>query len=442
MKKIIIIFLNFYSSKNFFKILFAVFAAIGFASSFLLKETLATAVYQTGIETIGLFIPPFLTVVFFSIAGFQKKFSNSLYFFSVLLFVIQLIPFGEVLVYIVKPYPRDDFESYIKYAKNMIANSTLWGGDNLHLIDQGRSYVTQPGVRYFYALELLLFKQLYRFLSVLNIFLYISCIFLFMKLIKDAITSKLIQAFIYLLLILSVPYAVKNTLMGMPEWFGLILLMLSLFFFFSKKKIIPAIIILALIPFVRQNLLPPVLFLFVLYIFQQKQKIIPSIVFIAVLLLPVYHNLYYAGEFRFFSSIFKWPFLKYPDNESRIPVGFFPERIFNNLFHYLGFDWLRFKQPDFIEESFLLLWCFCILFFLSGKCFTNRFLKLIYYTSSVGLLIAPQLLMGTDYYPRFEFVNIYFIITIFIFLYDIQQKNPGVGVWEFIGLKNKLKQSV
>jgi hypothetical protein len=417
-------------------------AITGISCAFLTKNMLQNNPLQSGKDAVGLLVPPFLTAVFFAIIGYNKGFTKKLFVISLLLFIIQFIPFWEALFQVVKPAPKEDFARYISYAQNMITNHTLWGGDQIHFKKEGLSYITQPGIRYVIALELLLFGKLYRFVSVLNILLFTSCLFLFLKAIKENIANTKIQVLLFTLFILSVPYAVKNILMGIPEWFTVSLLMASVYFYFTKKFNWVAFILLAMVPFIRQNILPAVLLLLICYLYEQKNKKTMLAMFVAVLLLPVYHNLYYAGELKFFTSIFKWPFLKYESWQSRVPAGFFPQRIGNNFLHYFGFDWMRLKRFDFIEEAFLFLWLFGFAFFYCGKTIFNPLLKKSFYLSSIFLIILPQLLMATDYYPRFEFVNIYLIIVLFIFIYHFQQKNPEFGVWEFIGLKNKLKQSV
>ncbi|MFN5134978.1 MAG: hypothetical protein ACK5DG_06635 [Chitinophagaceae bacterium] len=376
---------------------------------------------QSGKEAMGLLAPPFLSSVFFAVCGFKNGFTKKLFLSTLLLFILQCLPFGEALTKVVEAAPKEDFARYIHYAQNMIVNHTLWGGDQLHFKNEGLSYITQPGLRYVIALELLIFGKLYRFISILNILLFTSCLFLLFKTIKEQISNKTIQVLLFLLFVLSVPYAAKNILIGIPEWFTVSLLMASVYFYFSRNTKWLTIVLLALVPFMRQNILPAVLLLLVFYIMNQKNKWRYLVLFTFVLLLPVYHNLYYAGEFRFFTSMFKWPFLTYESWHSRVPTGFYPERIANNAFHYLGFDWLRFHKPILIEEAFLFFWIFCFLFFYFGRLLQYRFLRLLYFATSLFLIIIPQLFLATDYYPRFEFVNVYLVIIVFLFLYQFKQ---------------------
>jgi hypothetical protein len=139
------------------------------------------------------------------------------------------------------------------------------------------------------------------------------------------------------------------------------------------------------------------------------------LLFALILLLPVYHNLYYAGEFRFFTSIFKWPFVKYDDGAAS---GFYFFKIINNLLHYAGLDIS--KKPDFLEESFLFLLFFTGLYFYLGRFLKNNKLRFFYFAVTSFTVMLPSLLLATDFYPRFEFVNVYFVLALFIILHQTE----------------------
>ena len=102
----------------------------------------------------------------------------------------------------------------------------------------------------------------------------------------------------------SLPYAANNILDGLSDW-----LAVTLFFFFVsliiREQVIAAIVLLALIPFVRQNLLITsgllVAFL-AITLAKGKGRLIVIAVFIGILCLPIYHNLYYADEFRLLTT--------------------------------------------------------------------------------------------------------------------------------------------
>lgn len=389
---------------------FILFLLIGFICSVTTRNFLALSQYQSGAETICLFIPPFLCVINIYISGYNNRFGLKNIILSLLLFLILNIPFRNSLFNEVKPNPGDDFEYCFKYAQNMITNKTLWGGDQIRFPNESKSYITQPGYRYFVALELLIFQKLYRFVSILNISIFITAVFFLFKTIHSVTISRKMKFMFSFLIIFSIPYATKNILMGLPEWLAITLLMFFTYFYFLKNKPIAAFIILAFIPFLRQNLLPPVLvFLFFHFITQKfDYKII--IAFVIIIMLPVYHNLYYANELRYFTSVFEWPFFDYKSTGiQRVKIFHF----INNLMHYTGFDFNN-SRIDFIEEGFLMLIAFVIIYINLGKQIESALLKICFYIVTLFALIIPTLLMATDYYPRFEFVVIYFTIVIFL----------------------------
>ncbi|MFN9710314.1 MAG: hypothetical protein ACK55K_02760 [Bacteroidota bacterium] len=394
-------------------ILFFFLLLIGNIIAFLCKGHLEKLPYQFGSETIGLFIPPFLSTLYIYIKGNQSDYNNKILGFTSILLFIQYLPFGGSLFTIIKPNPLEDFDRYMQYANNMISNKTLWGGDQIIFPNENKAYITQPGYRYFVALELLLFQKLYRFVSILNIGFFITAIFFFMKTIHLTIYNQKLKKILSTIIILSIPYATKNILMGLSEWLTVTLMICFAWFYFVKKLPLTAFIILAFVPFLRQNLLPPTIIILVIHCLTQKIDLKIIAAFVLTLLLPVYHNLYYAGELRFFTHIFEWPFIEY--NNSIEPVRFKLFQITNNLLHYVGFD-LNNNRTDFIEESFLMLIAFIAIYLILGKYLENKFLKKWFYTTTLLSLIIPTLFLATDFYPRFEFVVIYFTMVFFLLL--------------------------
>ena len=396
-------------SRKYIYLFFAILVA-GIVSSVLSKSLLSLSEYQFGPETLGLFVPPFLTTLFLYFAGREHGFSYKILGFSLLLFMLQLLPFGELLWKVVKPNPVEDFERYFQYARHMIRHQTLWGADQIRFPNQSRAYITQPGYRYFVAFELLIFDKLYRFVSLLNIGLFLSAIYFFLKIIHHLISDGKLKFMLSSLLVLSVPYATKNILMGLTEWLTVILLVCFAWFYFYKKQWLTAFVFLAFVPFLRQNLLPPVFVILVIHFISQKFDYRILVVFVLILLLPVYHNLYYAGEFRFFTSVFEWPFIEYTSGGSkRIDIL----HILNNVCHYLGFDFIN-GHIDFIEEGFLMLIGFVIIYFCFNRYFAKQLWSYLFYAITLSTLFIPTLLLATDFYPRFEFVLINLTIIFFL----------------------------
>ncbi len=408
-------------SKN---ITFIFFSLVGVILSMFFSKQMDAFNYMFGKEIIVLFLPSFFVVLFYTINGFLSGFSNKLFILSLFLFLVICIPFWGQLFKIVQPNKGDDFEKTFHYANNMIQNKTLWGGDQLLFKEAGKSYVMQPGFRYFVAFELLIFKELYRFISVLNLFLFLSALFFLQKTIDYAVKNRTLKILLLLLVILSVPYAAKNILMGLSEWLAVFFLIGSVCFYHYRNNLFLAVVFLAIVPFIRQNTLPVVMILFMIYLLKSRLKLSYLISFIAILLLPLYHNLYYAGEWRFFTSIFEWPFLNYGNNTTSLKAtGVSVSHLLNNITHYIGFDF-KSGHIDFMEESFLFLWLFVFLFIYMGIQLISKHLRSFYYLSALFLVLIPGVLLATDYYPRFEFVNIYLILAVFLILYKLDREEP------------------
>lgn len=200
-------------------------------------------------------------------------------------------------------------------------------------------------------------------------------------------------------------------------------MIISAYLYISKRNVLIAVFILAFVPFIRQNLLPSVFLLFLLIILVNKNKLKLAICFIIPLFLPLYHNIYYAGEWRFFVSIFKWPFLSYSKN-NLIPVGINFKLIINNLVHYAGFN-IASNRLDFLEEAvgFLVFYIFVYGYLIKNELKgINRYSFLLITLST----IVPSIFLATDFYPRFEYINVYVTIITFLFLIKINKEKVTI----------------
>lgn len=396
--------------------IFWLFAFAGFVSSLILRSYLKTLPYQFGVEALGLFVPPFLAALYMAISGVKNGFSNGLLLRVIALYFIQIIPFGNLLFQIILPNPGEDFARNFAYAQNMIDQLTLWGGDKIAYPDEGNAFITQPGYRYFIALELVLFRNLYRFVSVLNALLFVVSLFFFMKAVFASLGKSLFMVLLLFFLVMTVPYAVKNILMGLNEWFMVVLLMLSVYFFKARSAVILSIVFLALVPFIRQNTLPAVLLIALWLVMGYKNKLLNAGLFLFVLLLPVYHNLYYAGEWRFFASIHQWPFLSYATPSKYEPaIGINYMKVVNNLLHYTAIHIRGDKSIDLMEEAFCFLWMFPFIYYSMQKKYFTGFYKWFFLIVTLGVII-PTFFIATHFYPRFEFVCVFWALSAFIFL--------------------------
>lgn len=400
----------FYNKNDF--LLFVVLLILGLASSFSSYSLLKNFEYNFGKNLIGVFVPPMLTLSYMAITGIREQINEKLLFKALILYCLQIVPFTPLFLQIFKPTGLDDFGRYYLYARNMIDNHTLWGGDKLYFPEAGYHYVTQPGYRYFILFELLLFKELYRYVPFINIGIYMIAVFFFFLVLQKVTKEKKLRIGLLFLVLLFSPYAIKNVLMGLPEWLTVVLLMMSSFFILQKKQNI-AIVLLALVPFLRQNLLISVLLLFLMIIIVNKNKVKLFTCFIIPLLLPLYHNLYFAGKWRFFVDIFHLPFLNFTrknNNENSINYSI----IINNIIHYAGFD-LENGKLSFSFLAALFLPLSTLMYFVLLQMLPNIIPKIFFLLITMSTIV-PVILLGSAYYPRFEFVNVVLMLVSFSYL--------------------------
>jgi len=377
---------------------------------------------QFGNQTISLFFPPLIAVLFLTLNGIWSGYNFKLLLLTIILFAAQIFPLQNLLLNAIEPTKDDDFEKTLTFAKNIIQNKTLWGGDQLIFKEAGKSYVMQPGFRYFVAMELLVFKGLYRFVGIINVLLFVSSLFFLQKTIDHIVNNRGVKILLFLLIFLSVPYATKNILMGLSEWLAILFLIFSVYFFFYRENRFLALVFLALVPFIRQNILPAVFFILLFFYLLKPIKISYLILFLLLLLTPLYHNLYYAGEWRFLTSVFEWPFLLYEKKTvSNEIAGFSFFHVANNLLHYIGLDYKN-KTPLFMIESCVFLWFFLFLYVYLKRTFKLLKSKYSFYTITGFFIILPGVFLATDYPPRFEFVNVYLIIAMFLILHQHEIK--------------------
>ena len=369
--------------------------------------------YNSGKNLIGFYVPPVFTVAYFTYVGFRYKLSSNVLVKALLIFLLLVAPYAPLFSQVFQPTPNDDFGRYYLYAQNMYINHTLWGGDKLYFKDSGYHYVTQPGYRYLIYFELLGFRNLYRYVQLINIGVYVVTVYYFQKTIYRVVAIKKLLLCLLLLTFLISPYIIKNVLMGLPEWFTIILLMWFCYFHIASKQRGLAIFLLGLAPFFRQNLVICALLLFGWIVLTNKRRLLLSILFLLPLLLPLYHNLYYAGEWKFFVDIFKQPYLTYNDHHEIQGIKY--TFIGINLLHYVGIDYVNRSFSFPLIAAFFVPFATIIYFWLI-KFLPNKKFKITYLIITMSAII-PTILLGSYYYPRFESVNVVVMVVTFIILY-------------------------
>ena len=390
-------------------LLYVALAAIGFLSSLLTYRLLDGYAFESGKNLAGVFVPPSLCIGYTAYTTYRCNTTKTLLYKTLLLFIFQILPFVPLFFQTFVPTPTDDFNRYYLYAKNMIEQHTLWGGDKLYFPNAGYYYVTQPGYRYFIALELLSFGGLYRFVQFINIGLLITATVCFQKAIKNFVADRSLQRCLLLLTVLLTPYATKNLLMGLSEWLTALLLMMSCYLYGQKRKLAFVLLLLSLIPFFRQNLLIAMVLLAGFIVISNPRKLRLALVFLVPLLLPLYHNLYYAGEWRFFVKLFTTPLL----NDSK-STGLDLRVFLINLYRLFGFERVN-GNMRFDLFAFTFLPFSTGLYFFLLRRFQKDRTRLLYVIITLAVIL-PGLYLGKDYYPRFEFVSVVAFITTYCML--------------------------
>ncbi len=364
-----------------------------------------------GTHTLSLMYPLVFSLFYVFLCAYLGRFNKFRAFQSIALFIIICLPLIPFLNNTISHISWDDGFRNSVYAKNILANKTLWGSDELvwgaREIHKGKLiYIDLPGYRYWLALTISIFKGETRGMQIFNLLIVLLVTLGFLLTSKERIGKINLSKFT-LFISLSSAYLAKNVLQGMTEWLTLSLFLLFIIFFLLDLPLI-ATINLGLIPFVRQNLLIfcfILMFLLVIH-FRKKFLIIPFIVTIG---LPVYHNVYFAGKYQLLVNSLNWAesTTNYNGNASTYLFSFLLRSL-----EYIGFE------PNTNILALSLAWLFVpfatVLIIselanLEGKSFILLF-------TLISSLVLPTLFYGNYYYPRFVFLNQSLsLISIFIF---------------------------
>ncbi len=416
--------MRFYEEKITNLIIPCLLGLIGVIAVLVLKPEILTSNQALGEHTISLLIPTSFPILYLFLITLNKRFTPRFSLIAPVLALIISIPFIDILSSGIIHLPLDDSFRYSFYAHNIISTPTLWGGDNLLRNTGALEYVDQPGYRYYLALAIKLCQGENRGLQVLNIVLTSFCLgYSHSCFIKERLSKSLLIK-ITLFWLLSSAYMFKNIVYGYSEWLTVNLAWISAALLISKKPRL-SLLTYAIIPFIRQNLLIASAFMALIIFYEYRLKIKDMIIFYFIpILLPLYHNLYYAKSFKFLASqdssllghlgqvnlkvIYYWISTKI--------LGYFAIG-FPAAMKYLPDANLG--NPNSILEYIALLFVpfgsiLCISWFIISK----RKLRL-YFLIVVLITILPTLLLGWGSYPRFHFVNLNICISIFITLVSI-----------------------
>lgn len=394
------------------KQVYYVLCVLGLVSGIVGAFVLHNFSFNFGKPLVGVFVAPILTVSYLVYCGFREtSFDLRIFKRFVLLFFIQVVPFVPIFLQVYEPTPGDDLSRYLLFAENMLENNTLWGGDQLYFNDAGLHYVIQPGYRYYLYFELLLFGKLSRAVQFFDILVLLVSMYHFTSAVVKGVADKRVRLMILSLLLLMLPALVKNLLLGLPEWLTGVILMWCCYFFVVRKNVLIAVFFLGLAPFFRQNLLVGCVLLALFILVTNRAKLLTLAVFILPLLLPLYHNVYYAKEWRLLVDVFRLPFLTYQEPHA-VVTGVNYQMILSNLLHYVGLDRMN-GSFMFSLIGFLFLPFSVFLFFKMTTTFSNRLVRLFFIVTVLSVAL-PVVFLGSAYYPRFELMNVLFMVAVFM----------------------------
>lgn len=379
--------------------LFGSLLAGGITAGLLLTAPLYTNSYAIGTHAIGLLVPFVGAMTFACGACVLGRFTGRRALASAVLFVLLCLPFAGLLASPIVHLEGDDSYRYSLYAHNILAERTLWGSDGL--LHDVRHYVDQPGYRYYLAATIALLGGEHRGMQLFDMAVLLLAILALLGVLETRLdrTSFLALAFF---LLASAPYAAKNVIYGYTEWFAVVLFMLFVLHLVRGHSL-TAVILLALVPFVRQNLLIVSLILAGVLVARTRHwwLLLP---YTAVLGLPLYHNLRYAGELRFFvenrGALLSLAGGPLDDVMEIVRV------VGAKIPHYLGYH----------PEQELLTLAIAVVFAPYGSALSlwlvgrTRGRQRWLFAAIAAATIAPTLVLGSGSFPRFVYVNLSLVL--------------------------------
>lgn len=386
-----------------FVIVLTALGALGIVS---LKPRLVLSDLALGSHTLPMFIPYLVAVGLACIFTLHGKFSKSRLILFSAIFVVLVLFFGRALMLKVQHLKGDDSYRYSIEAHNIVEQKTLWGSDSVvntgpreltdHFIPVKQPYSDQPGYRYLLAAMILLFGDESRLMQFCQMAMFLVVSMLLLNAMQKSLPERC-RFWPTVLVGLTAPYVVKNTLYFYSEWFAVFLFASYVLLYFDNR-IAAALVCLALVSFVRQNLLLIVFFMFVFTIWKTRRlHAIP--IFLVFFLLPLFHNIFYANEFRFL-VLNKGVF----GNPIQDPAQF-AGIVFRKIFYYLGYSPGDSFTSVLMGTFFAPIAVVVFVYVLALIPFSNRLWLLLI----VFLTCAPTFVFGDASYPRFEFVNVWIV---------------------------------
>jgi len=361
-----------------------------------LKPLLSTDRQALGPHAVSLFVPFAAGLVCLAYSAFIGRSLKRLPFIPILVCLLLSVLFVDVLFQPLEHYRGDDPWRYSTYAHNMLETGTLWGSDGLYHGMERKYFVDQPGYRYYLAGMIWLADGENRLMQLLNLLVLLSVLTVTVRVLtRQASGPGRLTA---LICILSAPYAAKNAVQGLSEWLAVSLAMLYVAALLHGRHR-PAAVCLGLAAFVRQNLIPFAGVMAVVHAAATRRVgLLP--VFLAVLLLPVYHNLYYAGELRLLVEN-KGAMFEFSAPVTTIILGA-AEAVLGKLPGYVG---IPDGNLDLHTIAAALLFApaalAAVIYTIAGQ----PLQRAAVFVLMAAVIAGPSLVFGHAYFPRFVYTN-------------------------------------
>ena len=369
------------------------------------KPGLSRDPHAISMHAVGLLVP-FVAAVLFAVLTLLKnrRLHGRAVAAAVALFVFCALPFADVLQNPIVHLQGDDSFRYSTYAHHILAERTLWGSDGL--LHDARYFVDQPGFRYYLAAVIGLLGGEHRGLQLFNMAILLAAILWLLRSLALHLPDRYWTA-VAIFVLASAPYAGKNIIFGNTEWFAVAVSMAATTLLLSRRYA-AAVVFLALMPFVRQNLLV-ISLLMAGFTLAQSRRWSLGLLYVAILLLPLYHNLYYAAEWRFF-VVNTGQLVKWTGNLSS-DARLLAEVITSKLVGYLGYCRGEKLTTMLIAVFFAPLGTVFVAWW-----FVDRPAERSWLALAVVATVTPTLFFGSLGFPRFEFVNLTVVLLSFAVL--------------------------
>lgn len=361
---------------------------------------------SNGEEMLAIYVGPFISLVLLSLLVLQFKLRiwQAISFAVITWVVIQLPLLDKVFETFSYPSHGDSF-LYEQAARYMYQNGTLCSYDSQIIHTQiGDHYLYQPGYKYYLAL-LMNFTggEINRSIQWTGLFLIVLVLAIYIWQIATTQWGSIQKILALVFGISIIPALIKNMLMGVTEWLA-VLLMFLFFICWQRQRLGWAYLFLGFVVFVRQNLLPFAL-LIVLIDWMEHRKPLPILIFAMILSLPLIHNLYYAGVFRYFADYSWWA------ERWGITPGeyFYQSMIYPHGKVYL--QYLAIDRHDYsLANSFIgfifIPFSLVLFFILLRKVYKKNAYLFWVYLAVVFLLFLPTISYnGSSGFPRFQMMN-------------------------------------